>query len=75
MPPLLGNVTTAYFNERKKTFEEPKILGVNNMLSYLFTFPFFFFLEITHFKVRDFLFCSRVERRKIKGLYFPLSGD
>ena len=67
MPPLLGNVITAYFNERKKTFETPKILAVNNILSFHFSL---FFLEITHFKVRDILFCSRVERQKNQRTLF-----
>ena len=74
MPPLLGNVITAYFNERKKTFEKPKILGVNNMFSYLFTFPFFFWRSPI-LKSETFYSVPELKGRKIKGLYFPLSGD
>ena len=73
MPPLLGNVITAYFNERKKTFETPKILAVNNMLS--FHFSLFFFWRSPILKSETFYSVPELKDRKIKGLYFRFSGD
>ena len=44
------------------------------MFSYLFTFPFFFWRSPI-LKSETFYSVPELKGRKIKGLYFPLSGD
>ena len=71
MPPLLGNVITAYFNEwsvYSKFFEilKLKILAINRMLSSVH----FLFFGDRPFKVRGILFQSR-KAEKSKDFSFP----